>query len=149
MALADRFVRWQGQAIAQLSFAINLFLGFAVTALAFTLSFLRESSFTPSRCYAFLYLLSLVLLSAAALCGIGAVVTRLLDFRATANKVRLRQQYPISAEIAVLGDYATGLGKATWRLFWFMLGGFTLGIACFAISFFSVYGERVLRAAGL
>ncbi len=149
MALEERFVRWQGLSIAQLSFAINLFVGFTVAVLAFSLSLLRELSFAPSRNYAIMYLLSLLLLSAGALCGIGAVVTRLLDFRATTQKIRLQQKVPVSEDVAVIGDYTKGMGKATWRLFWLLLAGFTLGTAFFSLSFFSVYGERMLRTAGL
>jgi len=148
VSLNQRFVRWQTQTIAQLSFAINLFAGLSVAALGFGVSFLREMSFSPSRCYAVLYLASLAFLGVSVLCGIGATVTRLLDFRATTRTVRLRQTDPKSEEIAVVGDEAKGLGKATWRLFWALLGAFLIGIAGLTISLISVYGSTFLQRSG-
>lgn len=149
MSLSQRFVRWQAQTIAQLSFAINLFAGLAVAALGFGVSFLREQSFTPDRCYAVAYLGSLVLLGASVLCGVAATVTRLLDFRATAKTVRLRQKDATSTDIAVAGDEAKGLGKATWRLFWALLATFLLGIAGLTVALFHVYGSAFLQRTGL
>jgi hypothetical protein len=146
--LNQRFVRWQSQAAAQLSFAINLFAALSVAALSFSVLYLREASFTPTRCYAVLYLASVALLAVSVLCAIAATVTRLLDFRATAQKVRLRQTNATSTELAVAGDHAKGLGKATWRLFWALLATFLLGIAALTISLFSVYGSLFLQRSG-
>lgn len=149
MSLDRRFIRWQTQTIAQLSFAINLFAGLSVAALGFGVSFLREQSFSPNRCYAVAYLASLALLGISTLCGIAATVTRLLDFRATARTVRLRQTDASTAGIAFAGDEAKVLGKATWRLFWALLVTFLLGVSALTLALFSVYGSGFLHRTGL
>jgi hypothetical protein len=147
--LDERFVRWQGQAIGQLTFAINVFVGFSVGALAYVLSYLRETTFIPEGCYAKLYVASVVLLCMAGVLGLGAVVTRLLDFRATAQSVRLRGGQAASSEVAASSRTASHLGKATWTCFWSMLVCFFFGVAFFTASLVSVYGSRILSAAKL
>jgi hypothetical protein len=149
MTLDDRFVRWQGQTITQLTTALTLFVGFSVGELAFALSYLKESSFQPAGGYAAFFLAAMLLLSVAVICGTGAVITRLLDFRRTARKVRQRQVETSSAEIAGLGDDTRGLGKATWRLFWWLLATFTLGTLAFTVCLAGVYVPNLIRAAGL
>jgi hypothetical protein len=147
--LDERLVRWQGQAIGQLTFATNLFVGFSVGALAYVLAYLRETTFTPEAGYAKLYIASIVLLCLAAVFGLGAVVTRLLDFRMTAQTVRLRKDQAAASEIKASSETATRLGKATWTCFWLMLVGFFFGVAFFTASLVSVYGSRILSAAKL
>ncbi|TFY96325.1 hypothetical protein [Ramlibacter humi] len=149
MELDDRFVRWQGQAITQLSFTVNLFAGFSVGALAYVLSYLREPTFTPQGCYAILYIASLVLLLVSVVLAVGMVISRVIDFRATAQVVRSRQESATPQAIAELSNTANLLGKATWRFFWGMLGTFGLGIATFTASLVSVYASRILQGAAL
>jgi hypothetical protein len=67
MSLDQRFTRWQTQTIVQLSFAINLFVGLSVATLGFGVSLLRQQSFSPTSCYAMLYLVSLALLGVSVL----------------------------------------------------------------------------------
>lgn len=148
MSLDERYARWRLQTIAQLSFAINLFAGLSVAGLGFAVAYLREPLFTPTPCYAVLYLASLSSLGISALCAVAATVTRLLDFRATARKVRLRQTNANPDYIAAAGDPTMGLGKATWRLFWILLATFVLGIAGVTVSLFSVYGSTFLQRSG-
>lgn len=149
MSLSGRFIRWQKQTIRQLSFAINLFAGLSVACLGFGVSFLREASFSPSQGYAILYLVSIVFLGVSVLCGVAATVTRLLDFRATAKKLRQRQADSSMVEIAVSDAEAKALGKATWRLFWILLGAWLMGVAGLLVSFFSVYGTAFLQRTSL
>jgi hypothetical protein len=144
---AERYVRWQAQAIGQLSFAINLFCGFSVAALGFAVSLFREPSFTPNRCYAILFLLSFGLLSLSVVLGVSAVTTRLIDFRLTARKIRLAQREASSEEIEAVGAETKCLGKATWGLFWLLLGSLVLGVAGVVVSVFSVYASRFLDGA--
>lgn len=136
----DRYVRWQGLAIGQLSFAINLLLGLSVGSLGFAVALVRDSDFVPSKCYAIVFLVASGLLGIAVACGIGAVVTRLLDFRFTAKKVRKAK----TGDVAGLYSDVKALGNATWRLFYVLVGCFFLGIAGLVISVFSVYGGRFI-----
>ncbi|NJL20985.1 MAG: hypothetical protein HC895_09435 [Leptolyngbyaceae cyanobacterium SM1_3_5] len=70
---------------------INLFTGYAVAALGFSVSLLKEASFTPKNLYAYLYLASIFLFGISILLGSVATVTRLLDFQATAQKIKHRR----------------------------------------------------------
>lgn len=149
MPLDQRFIRWQSQTIAQLTFAINLFAGLSVAAFGVGVSLMREPSFSPSPCYALVYLGSLAFLGISTLTGVAATLTRLLDFRATARTVRLRQKVGTPTDVAFAGDEAKALGKATWRFFWALLLTFLLGIGGLTIVLFSVYGSEFLERTGL
>jgi len=147
MSADDRYVRWQSQAIAQLSFAINLFATLSVGALGFGVSLLRDVSFHPTGINACAFLLSLVVLLVSALIGVSAVITRLIDFKRTAHKIRLAQKGAPAEEIEAVGAETKKLGKATWCLFWLLLVSFGLGVAGLVVSVFSVYASRFLDGA--
>lgn len=153
MPLNERFVRWQSQTITQLSFSISLFTGYSVAALGFSMTLLRESSFTPKGFYAHLYLFSIAVLGLSILLGVFATVTRLLDFRATTYKIDRRRDRRkassseitnIDKDITEIGGRIRCLGKATWRLFWGLLITFFVGISTLAISLLSVYSSKFL-----
>ena len=128
----DRFVRWQSRTIEQLGYAINLVLGLSVAALGFEVSLLLNNSFDFGlRWERLALLLSIILLSISSLCGTVAVVTRLLDFRATAQTTR-------SADRIEKGRYrvrADVLGRFTWCFFSMQVGSFGIGIALAGLRF--------------
>jgi hypothetical protein len=148
MTLDDRVIRWQKQSIKQLSAAINLFSAMALAALGFSVVFLKEESFRPSTAYAAMYMSSIVCLGLAVILSTAATVTRLLDFRGTAEKVRLGKSNPTSPQIVLVGDKTKGLGRATWRLFWGLVAAFALGVTALVLSLFSVYGAAFLQRTG-
>lgn len=92
----ERFVRWQGQTISQLSTALALFSGLSVGGLGFLLSLLRDASFKPTGILAVLFLLAFLSLLVASISSCAAVVTRLLDFRLTAQKLRNMNTEPLT-----------------------------------------------------
>src|SRR3989304_1936075 len=94
----ERFIRWQRYTIEQLTFALNLFLGLSVGALAFGLTLLRDDSFSVSGCSKVALSISLVALALSVVAGCAAVVTRLLDFRYTARKVRGDEKFEVVDE---------------------------------------------------
>lgn len=81
---SDRFIRWQGYAIAQLTFAVNLFLGLAVGSFAFAITLVRDDSFRIAGFYRVIFLVSFLALAISIVVSCVAVVSRLLDFRFTA-----------------------------------------------------------------
>ena len=124
----DAFVRWQGIAIAQFTYATNVILGLAVATLGFAVTLLLSKEYVPvfwQKCVFFLGLLAIVVSIAT---GIWCAVNRLRDFRATANTARQRLK---GANADNSRDVAEGLGKCTWRLFWFQIASF--GVALLAI----------------
>lgn len=120
----ERFVRWQGQTISQLSTALALFSGLSVGALGFLFSLLQDTSFKPTGILALLFCIAFLSLLVASISGSAAVVTRLLDFRLTAQKLRKTNNDPLT----LFGTDASRYGKATWILFWVLLVSFTIGI---------------------
>jgi len=147
--MSERFTRWQAYTISQLTFAINLFTGLAVAALGFALTYVRDNSFSPSRCFAAVFMIGLALLAVSILSGVGATITRLLDFRETASIARRRERPTADGQDIHAGSGAKFLGKATWRFFWLLLASFVFGIASIASSLFSVFGQEFLQRTGL
>jgi len=125
-------VRWQEQAVAQLSFAINLFIGLAMASLGLAFGWMTSKPITGSaRC---LLLVGVSLMLVSLLCGCGATITRLLDFRKTARIARRRERGVTSADLDDLRLSVRELGNATWRLFWLEIGSFVGGTLALVAS---------------
>src|SRR5229473_6544650 len=80
----ERYVRWQNYRITQLSFSINLFLSFAIASLAFVINIRLDNK--PHDTIA----IDLILACYAASAALGCIATlsRLLDFRYTAQNIK-------------------------------------------------------------
>ncbi len=112
----ERYVRWQNYRITQLSFSINLFLGFAVASLAYAIN-LRINNVT-GVIIAELYC-SIYWWSASFALGVVATVSRLLDFRYTAIKIKDGGSFNTSM--------ANWCGKITWGAFWVQIICYCVG----------------------
>jgi hypothetical protein len=80
----ERYIRWQDYRITQLSFAINLFLGFAVASLAYAINLKLEGKThgnVPLETTIIWWAIS------AAFGGV-ATMSKLLDYRHTARKIK-------------------------------------------------------------
>ena len=101
----ERYIRWQNNRITQLSFSINLFLGFSVASLAFVINLLLTTAKgnVVLKCV-------LIIWAVSACAGCIATVSRLLDFRYTALKIKSPNRYNTFL--------STHLGKVTWGMFW-------------------------------
>lgn len=138
----ERFVRWQGYAISQFTFVLNLFLGLAVGTLAFSVTLLKDDDFVLGSCLKTVFLVSLIALCLSVLAGCCAVVSRLMDFRLTAQNIRQKTNDVGGDEF---GAYKTKfLGRVSWGLFWFELATFTLGLAGVVVTIFGKYGSKLL-----
>jgi hypothetical protein len=105
----ERYVRWQNYLITQLSFSINLFLGFAVASLAYSINLKLTSIHTKPDLLVFI----INWWSYSAVFGCLATVSRLLDFRYTARKIKFGGK---------LNSFmAKHLGLVTWVFFWVQL----------------------------
>lgn len=139
----DRFIRWQGQTMAQLSIALSVISGLSIAGLGFSLSLLRQDDFNPSGVYAVLFLVALATSFIASAAGIAALITRLMDFRLTARKVRAGSA---DEPLTLFGTDASNYGRATWRLFWAMVVCFALSVLCATIVTAGVYLRRIIDA---
>jgi hypothetical protein len=139
----SRYIRWQGLAIAQFSVAVALITAFSAAALGVGLSLLQHKEFplSPSLHYAFTG--SLLLLLCAVFLSCGAVITRTLDFRLTARKVRKDTSPGYSNSLTIWGVGPDGYGRATWRLFWGSCSALLIGVVLLVICVGNAYAPRL------
>lgn len=138
-----RYIRWQGLAIAQLSVAVALISGFSIAGLGLGLSLLQNKEFLLPAALKPYYALSLALLLCAAFLSCASVVTRTLDFRLTARKVRKDTKPPYDKPLTIFWADADDYGRATWRLFWGSCIAFTVGVVLLVVSVGSTYADRL------
>ncbi len=142
--MADsRYNRWQGLAIAQLSVAVALISGLSVASLGLAFSLLQNKEFLPCGLFKSLFAWSFVFLIFAALFSCGTVITRLLDFRLTARKVRKEQKSDYSRSLTIFRLGPDAYGRATWVLFWFSCLSFIVGVALLFVSVGTTYATRL------
>ncbi len=138
------FVRWQAITVAQLTYAINLLLTFAVATLGFQVALLAGEKFSLAaslqKC---LFCLSLVSLGLSVLFGLAVVVNRLRSFRATMRAARARENGKDDVLTINRGLYKALDGR-TWWLFWWQAGTFAVGIVLTVAAFLSKFGERLV-----
>jgi hypothetical protein len=137
------FIRWQSTVIAQFTYTVNLVLGLSVAALAFQISTLLESDFNPVSWQKFSFSISLLALVASVVLGICCVANRLLDFRATAQAARMREQRASGEEMEVHRLRAKRHGAWTWGIFWSQLGTFGVGIVLLVLSVACSVGDKL------
>lgn len=115
----ERYVRWQEHRVTQLSFVNNLFLGFAVASLGYVISLKLEKK------------LGAVLSADAALClfavsaalGCVATVSKLLDYRYSARKIKDGGRFN-----ACMAKYC---GPVTWGFLWAQILTYAAGAYVF------------------
>ena len=115
----ERYIRWQEHRITQLSFSINLFLGFAVASLAFALKMKLDGKphgALPVETVIFCW-------AACAVLGCVATVSKLLDYRYTARKIK-----DGGAFNTFMAKYC---GCVTWGCFWGQIITYTIGAYLF------------------
>ncbi|MEW5880789.1 MAG: hypothetical protein AB1761_10150 [Pseudomonadota bacterium] len=138
------FVRWQSITIAQLTYAVNLVLGFAVAALGFQVALLLNESFHPLGWQKCAFSLSMLLLLSSIGFGIWCVINRLRDFRATTKVARMREGGRSEAEMQPYRDLYTKLGNRAWALFWWQIGTFGVGILMTALALWGSISQKLL-----
>jgi hypothetical protein len=139
----ESFVRWQGIAITQLGYAVNLILGFATASLGFALTLLKDKDFNPQQCERIFFDSALALLSLSIGFGIWCVINRLRDFRKTKDIANEREELS-EIELEQRRDEVKKLGTFTWRLFWSQLASFGIGLFALVLVFFSIYRAKLL-----
>jgi len=117
----QRYIRWQEYRINQLSFSINLFLGFAVASLGYAINLKLESRIPDSTA-----LPSIILWSASAFLGCVVTLSRLMDFRFTARKIK------DGGECNEL--LAMWFGSITWDTFWGQVIAYAAGACWFVVA---------------
>ena len=106
-------------------------------------SLLQNKEFLPSGLFKSFFAWSFVLLVVAALFSCAAVITRLLDFRLTARKVRKEQKSNYSRSLTIFRIGPDAYGRATWGLFWLSCVSFVLGVVFLFVSVGATYAARL------
>ncbi len=112
----ERYVRWQNYRIMQLSFSINLFLGFAVASLAYVINIKIHNVLKVEQAELFL---PIYWWSGSVVLGCVSTMSRLMDFRYTARKIKDSSEDDKCK--------AKMFGKITWGTFWAQVGTYMLG----------------------
>ncbi|MBZ0305456.1 MAG: hypothetical protein K8I82_05250 [Anaerolineae bacterium] len=115
----ERYVRWQNYRITQLSYAINLFLGFAVASLAYVINLKLE----PNAHNNIPLETVIILFAFSALFGCFSTISRLLDYRHTASKIKDGGRFN-----AFMAKYC---GDVTWGCFWGQVAAYACGAYLF------------------
>ena len=118
----ERYVRWQNYRITQLSFAINLFLGFAVASLAYAINLKFENVVHRGIPLETI----IVWWSVSAAFGSLATISRLLDYRYTAKKIKENGRFN--------AFMAKWCGPVTWGCFWVQMASYTVGACIFIVG---------------
>jgi len=142
----ESFIRWQGYTVGQLSFANNLFLTLAIATLGFEMLLLRQKGFSLSHSDAQLFVVSLILILSSTFLGSFAVITRLLDFRTTAQIARCREKENDKETLLHLRQSAKKLSNTTWLLFWLQPGAFCIGIILLTWSVWQAYSSQLFSS---
>ena len=139
----NRYNRWQGLAITQLSVAVALISGLSVAGLGAGLSLVQHETYVLTGWWKCVFALSQLLFIGAALLSCAAVITRLLDFRLTARSVRKQQLSTYNKPLTIFGCGSEGYGRATWRLFWPSCVLLLFGAVLLIVSVAIAYADRL------
>lgn len=146
----ESFTRWQAITQGQLTVTLNLFLGLAVASLGFSLNLLKDEKLILG-CWGRAFL-AVCLASFSCSVGFGSwcSVNRLLDFRKTKDIARDREKPQESGksneeieELEIDRAWVRRAGKRTWRILWFQIGSFLLGVLTLIGCLLSVYSHKL------
>jgi len=136
----DRFRRWQKITIDQFGYALNLILIYAIAGLGYCFVLLKDDHFIPGSSAKCTVLLSLFALGLSTICGIGCVLNRLRDFRATQKRTNPGsgpgQDTPTKEEV-------DQMGQSTWVLFYTHVSSFMAGVIFLAATLLLTYGGKL------
>lgn len=139
----NRYVRWQGLAMTQLSVAVALISGLSIAGMGAGLSLLQADKFVLVGWWKSIFAFSQVFLIAAVFLSTGAVITRLLDFRLTARSVRKEEQPSYERSPMIFGCGSEAYGRATWRLFWLSCILLALGFLLLCVSIVTAFKDKL------
>jgi len=120
--------RWQGRTIEQFGYALNLVLGLTIAGIGYVTTIILNKEMERAdwqNCLLAISLLALVLSVAVAL---WCIVTRLRNFRITAEIARKRENGESDIKLQPLRTESSDFGEFTWILFWWQIWSFAIGV---------------------
>ncbi len=143
MSSNEKYIRWQGITLNQVTFVINLLLGLATATLGFSVSLLKDEKFIPAGKVKCLFTFALLSQLISLLFGIIAVISRTLDFRYTARIARITKKFEERESVKSTRLRVKRLGKTTWFSFWVQISSFLLGVLSLIISILIIYSDKL------
>lgn len=136
-------VRWERTRREQLGTVITLLFGLSSGLLAFCVSLLTQKDITLGGTATILYLLSVGVSALAVVASVAVTITRLEDFRTTAQIVHKRKSGADASSLAKLRCRAECLGKATWVLFYLQLSSFLVGALFLLLTLWTIFHKKL------
>lgn len=118
----ERYIRWVDYRVNHLSHSINLFLGFAVASLAYAINLKIDGQFDGICALNS----SIIIFALSAVFGCLATITKLLDYRYTARKIKDGGEFN-----TVMANH---IGSFTWAFFWIQLAIYSVGALIFVLG---------------
>ncbi len=139
------FIRWQGIAITQMGYAVNLILTFATATLGFALTLFKDRKGLYWGRY-FLVLAGLSLMASIAI-GAACVLNRLTDFRESGQIARRRERWRkkgyaktwIDDRLRQRRTRNRRRGKRSHQLLHWQIGTFGVGALLLVVAVVAVY----------
>lgn len=92
-SLNSRFIRWQDRLISLLTFSINLIFTISVATLGVIFSNYNDEIFNDKLFFEYsLTYITISVIYVSILCGVCALIFRLIDFRSTLKVIKTRKQ---------------------------------------------------------
>ncbi len=127
-------VRWQGRTIEQFGYALNLVLGLSIAGIGYETTLILNKEVECIGWQNSLIVISLLALVVSAGNALWCVVTRLRNFRLTADIARNREDGASAIELQPLRTKSTDLGNFTWTLFWYQIWSFAIGVLLLVVA---------------
>ena len=121
-------IRWQGRTIEQFGYVLNLVLGLSVAGIGYEGTLVLNKQLERAGWQNTLLAISLLALALSIAAALWCVISRLRNFRITAEIARKREDGASAIELQPLRTKSDELGEFTWTLFWWQIWSFALGI---------------------
>jgi hypothetical protein len=139
----DTLVRWEQTRREALGTAVTLLFGLSSGALAFCGSLLTADHVQFGGTATTRFLIAAGIFILCLLASVAVTITRLLDFRTTADVVRKREAGDDPDGLERLRCRARCLGSWTWFLFYVQIGSFLLSAVVLMFALWSLFHQRL------
>lgn len=124
----SRYNRWQGLAMTQFSVSIALVSGLSVSGIGVALSQRNQAAVLESHNHIrLMLLLAVIAFLCAIILSLSATISRTLDFRLTARKIRSESDENYSKPLMLFRCDSDDFGGMSWKFFWGSVICFALG----------------------
>ena len=122
-------IRWQGRTIEQFGYILNLVLGLSVAGIGYEINLILNDTNIGRECWQSSFLaISLLLLVISVCAALWCVLTRLRDFRITAEIARQRENGISDLKLQPMRIKSKSFGDISWILLCWQIISFAVGV---------------------